>query len=122
MHKILLVDDEIDVLETIEDLIDISINHCEFSRAENGAKAFEICKTIQFDLIITDHNMPELTGFQLIEAIRVEQNKNQSTPILMISAFIDQGLKEKLSTYEIKSLSKPFRSDELITIINSYLV
>ena len=66
--------------------------------------------------------MPELTGFQLIEAIRVEQNKNQFTPILMISAFIDQGLDEKLSTYKIKSLSKPFRRDELITIINSYLV
>ena len=55
---------------------------------KDGKEAIEIIKTKYFDLIVTDYNMPEMDGKQLIEQIR--NNSNQSTiPILMVSSETD---------------------------------
>ncbi len=62
--KILLVDDEDDLLKTLKELLQ-TYSH-KIITATNGFEAFEkVCNDSNIDLIISDYNMPHLTGSQL---------------------------------------------------------
>ncbi len=76
--------------------------------AENGLDAYEIYQERQPNLIITDISMPKMDGLELIEKIR---EQDDSTPIVIISAFSDQSkllraIKLKLIDYLIKPVTR----------------
>lgn len=56
----------------------------EVSTAQDGAKALKSAQTQKYDVIITDINMPNMDGIELIRMIR-EESANKFTPILVIS-------------------------------------
>jgi signal transduction histidine kinase len=57
-------------------------------RAFNGKKGLEYIKNNNFDLIITDINMPEMDGLEMIKNIRkLEDNGKNSIPIIIFSAY-----------------------------------
>ena len=63
MKTILVVDDEIDILETIIDTLDIEFEDAiVVDRAMNGVEALKLFQEKSFDLVITDLNMPEMNG------------------------------------------------------------
>jgi two-component system chemotaxis response regulator CheY len=64
-------------------LNDIGINN--ITTAENGLQAIEQIQKSEFDLIVTDLNMPEMDGQQLIEYVRKEMG-NTYVPILMVTS------------------------------------
>ena len=76
----------------------------------------------KYDLIITDHKMPFMTGAAFIIATRTKENKNQKTPIIMLSGYIDEDLKKTLKIQNIKFLTKPFQVDELFSLVRDYLL
>ena len=59
--KILIVDDEKDLVEILRERL-ISNGHFVDS-ADNGLKALELLNTSEYDIVLMDHNMPEMTGF-----------------------------------------------------------
>ena len=57
------------------------------SEAEDGAKALHILEGQPFDFVITDWNMPEMSGLDLIKAIRAsDDDKLKGIPVLMVTA------------------------------------
>ncbi len=80
--KILIVDDD----DSIRNGIAAFLNGEEHKTqlAENGSMAIEILATQKFDLIISDLQMPEVDGFELLTNIR---KKNNPTPLIIITAF-----------------------------------
>lgn len=55
--------------------------------AEDGAKALQILEGQPFDFVITDWNMPEMSGLDLIKAIRASDNEQlKGIPVLMVTA------------------------------------
>ncbi len=68
--KILIVDDEADLLEMYKELIEEE--GFEVKACESGEKAFEALEQNSFDLIISDHNMGEVSGEDLLK--HVNQN------------------------------------------------
>jgi len=57
------------------------------SEAEDGAKALQILEGQPFDFVITDWNMPEMSGLDLIKAIRAsDDDKLKGIPVLMVTA------------------------------------
>ncbi len=85
----------------------------EATEAENGVDALEKLQKQDFDMILTDWNMPEMNGQELVEHIR-KIDKYKNLPILMITT---RGMEEDVVT-AIKSgvngyVVKPFTPDVL---------
>lgn len=122
MHKILIVDDEVDIASNIKFLIENQFSMCDIKTASNGLDAFIECQKEAFDLIITDHKMPIMTGSALIIALRTKETKNRETPAVMLSAFVDNKLKSKLRIQNTRLVEKPFTPDDFLDVILTYLV
>lgn len=121
MHKILVVDDEPDIVETVSEIIEMKFS-CGIDTAANGLDAFIKIQEQEYDLIITDHKMPFMTGAALIIATRTKENPNKKTPIVMLSGFIDEELKKSLKIQNIKFLEKPFKTNQLFDLVRDYLL
>lgn len=121
MKKILLVDDEPDILDLVETFLGHKIPGGLMAvKKSNGLDAFLACQQVKFDLIITDQMMPIMTGIGLITALRTRQNLNTETGVIMLSGFLDDSIKEKLKEKKISFLSKPFDEKDFAQIISEY--
>ena len=79
--KILYVEDDLLARDEIAEFLDFEIGKVEL--ASNGKEGLERFKTFKPHIVITDINMPKMSGIEMTEAIRKE---NQSIPILILSA------------------------------------
>lgn len=122
MHKILIVDDEPEMLETLEDLIDNKLSGCDITKANNGLDAFILCQKTTYDLIITDHKMPFMTGAAFIIAIKTRENQCSDAPVIVLSANIDEDLQKKLTLQNVGYVEKPFTPNHFIDIIRTRLI
>ena len=110
--KILFVEDSPTMRRIIANSLS-KIGIKEVVDAENGMDALEKMKDHDFDMVITDWNMPEMNGKELVEHLR-GQDKYKDTPILMITT---RGMQDDVLT-AIKSgvngyIVKPFTPDVL---------
>lgn len=119
MQKVLIVDDE-DVLrmlieDTLEDLEEV-----ELHTAENGREAMTKLSMNEFDLVILDYMMPELTGIEVLGLLSDEVKA--ATPILMLTAKAQEGdrniAREAGARY---FMPKPFSPMELLQIVEGIL-
>lgn len=122
MHNILVIDDESDIVETVSDLIESKFS-CGVDTAVNGLDAFMMVIKKQYDVIITDHKMPFMTGAALIIATRTRvESQNKNTPIIMLSGFIDDELKKNLGIQNVQFIAKPFQPDEIFDKVRDHLI
>ncbi len=117
--KVLVVDDEIHIVHVVA--IKLRNNDYEVITAENGSEAFKLACEVNPDIVVTDFQMPVMTGLELVEKLRqTEQMKN--TPVIMLTArsfAIEDEQKENLRISEC--LSKPFSPKELLRSIEDIL-
>lgn len=117
--KILLVDDDINLRETINELL--LLEKFETKTAENGQIALDILDEWIPDLIICDIMMPVMDGetFQKI----IYENKILSTiPFIFLTAKIEEDLDRKCFNEGADDfLTKPFKTNELIKTIETKL-
>ncbi|MEO5668384.1 MAG: response regulator [Bdellovibrionota bacterium] len=106
-RQILLVDDEEGILEFVGHIVSDVFPNCVVQTAPNGVEAFKICKARRFDLIVTDHKMPLMTGTDLIVNLRTKPSLNSKTPVIMLSGFIDTHFKTILNSRGIAFVDKP---------------
>jgi PAS domain S-box-containing protein len=110
--RILLAEDNainqivvVELLENLEMIVDI---------AENGKEAVELARTILYDLILMDLQMPVMDGFEATKAIRAI-DEYKEIPIVALSAAVMQKDKELTSAVGMNAhLSKPIDYDALI--------
>jgi DNA-binding response OmpR family regulator len=117
MTKILVVDDEGAMRQGLVD--NLLFEGYEVEEAENGRIALEKIEQAQYDLIVLDVMMPEVSGFDVCKQLR--QNGNQ-VPIILLTAKgeeIDRvlGLEFGADDY----ISKPFSLRELLARIKAIL-
>lgn len=84
--------------------------------ATDGLVALELCKEYKIDIIITDLNMPNMCGNDLIEELA---KKGSSTPVIILSGYLD-ALKEYNNIENITVLAKPYSIDELVEKVRYY--
>lgn len=111
---ILIVDDDLNLLRSMEFILEAA--DFQVSAGRNGQEALDKIKgdptCTPFDLLITDIQMPGLTGAQLIDEM---QRMNRSIPILVITAYGDQKLRRELSQRGCQHcLDKPFDEEKLL--------
>jgi two-component system chemotaxis response regulator CheY len=82
--RILVVDD----FATMRRIITNVLRQLGFENiveAEDGAKALQIMESEKIDFVVTDWNMPEMSGLDLLKAIRAKSDKD-TLPVLMVTA------------------------------------
>lgn len=107
--SLLIIDDEKELLETTKDLLSDVFQ--EILTASSGQEAFDLLSQRTFDLIISDHNMAEVTGLELIKVLRTE---GIVTPFIMVSGHVSKDLAiyaMRLGVSDI--LEKPVSDDDL---------
>lgn len=117
--KVLVVDDEIHIVHVVA--IKLRNNGYEVISANNGAEAFDLACKHQPDIIVTDFQMPVMTGVELVEKLR-GQNETKDIPVIMLTARSFAISKEQQEQLQISDcLSKPFSPRELLGNIEDIL-
>ena len=82
--KFLIVDDFSTMRRIVRGLLkEIGYNNAE--EAEDGAIALSMLKAAKFDFVVSDINMPNMTGFDLLAAIKKDDSLKH-LPVLMVTA------------------------------------
>ena len=116
--KVLAVDDNEANLKLINALLLEQVN--DVILAENGMKAFELCKNEHFDLIFMDIQMPVMDGISTLKAIK-RDTCNSKTPIIAVTAHALSGEKEKMQQQGFNAyMTKPIDETMLNHIIYEY--
>lgn len=117
MPRILYVDDDLNMQKMVE-LFMRKSNH-SLSTAKNGRSALKMLENNQYDIIITDIQMPELDGLSFIDEIKKQKIKS---PVVVVSAFGQDSMSEKaLKKGAVKILHKPFESKQLFDVIKKFV-
>ena len=117
--KVLVVDDEIHIVHVVA--IKLRNNGYEVMTAGDGAEAFKIACEEKPDIIVTDYQMPLMSGMELVEKLRGSE-ETREIPVIMLTArsfAIDDRQKEDLQISQC--LSKPFSPKELLENIEDIL-
>jgi len=117
---ILYVEDEADLAKIIEEELD---GHgASVIRTDNLSTAKENLAKTKFDLIIADFLLKDGTGDTLISDLKDNSSElNNSTPIIVTSAFIGQDLIEEFQGKVAAILAKPHSMDRLLDKIKEIL-
>ena len=119
MYKILLVEDEIVLRETLGEILEF--HDFEVRVAGSGANALEMLSIWIPDLIVSDVMMPVMTGFELILKVR-EIPGLVNIPVVFLSALAgDDERRKGLDLGAFDFITKPFRSADLVAILNEKL-
>jgi len=115
--KLLVVEDEIDLLENIAD----GLRHSGYAvdTADNGIDAEEMALVNDYDLIILDINLPGMDGFSVLDHIRQE---NRTVNVIMLTARSD--VEDRVAGLDLGAndyILKPFHFEELEARIRSLL-
>jgi two-component system alkaline phosphatase synthesis response regulator PhoP len=119
INKKVLVDDEIHIVQVVA--MKFRNNGFEVVTAENGTDAYKICCEEKPDIIVTDYQMPGMTGIELVEKLR-QNPEFTEIPVIILTArgfAIEDDQKEKLGIAEC--LSKPFSPKELLLHVENVL-
>ncbi len=117
--KVLVVDDEIHIVHVVA--IKLRNNGYEVISADNGAEAFELACKEKPDIIVTDFQMPGMTGLKLVEKLR-QREETRDIPVIMLTARSFAVPKEQQEDLRISGcLSKPFSPKELLGSIEDIL-
>lgn len=121
-YKILLIDDEPEIIRTIFTFLSSDNPNYILYHANRAATGLEIANEIVPDLILTDWDMPEIDGIQLIKTLKAEE-LTEEIPIVMISGKMtaSENLKEALEAGAIDYIRKPIDQIELVARVNSML-
>ena len=118
-RKVLVVDDEIHIVHVVA--IKLRNNGYEVITATNGAEAFELVCEEKPDIIVTDFQMPVMTGLELVEKLR-RSEATKDIPVIMLTArdfAIEEEQKQDLQISEV--LSKPFSPKEVLRNVQDIL-
>jgi len=114
MKKILYVDDARSMRQLVELVL---TEHHDITLAEDGLEALELSKQSQYDLVISDVNMPNMNGFELLENLRKNPDY-KFVPILMLTTEADDDMKQKGKQLGATGwIIKPFDPNKLLKVI-----
>jgi CheY-like chemotaxis protein len=115
VKKILVVDDEYDLLQTICATLELGGYAPE--AAGNGREALKKLASLKPDLVLTDVMMPYMSGYDLVAAIR-KLPEGEDLPLVLMSA-IDPALHPEGSWNGV--LPKPFTLDRLLATVEELI-
>jgi len=117
---VLIVDDEQDILHSLQILLETSMVGVRVLTADSGTKGLEIIQREPVDVVVTDYRMPGMNGLEFLvraEDLRPEMSK------MMITAFpkLELAIEAINAVHVNKFLVKPFQPQDFIQKVQQML-
>jgi DNA-binding NtrC family response regulator len=117
-QRILVVDDELDMLMLLRMMIEDSTDY-EVETTNNASEALKIVTEKDINLVISDLKMPGLDGMELFDELKEIRS---DIPVIIITAYgsleiADEAMKKGVADF----ITKPFRKDNILFTINRVL-
>jgi len=114
--KVLIVDDFATMRRIVKNILR-QLGFTNISEADDGKTALRALKKEKFDLILSDWNMPEMPGIELLKAVRAD-DELKDIPFLMVTAEAEKGniveaVKLGVSNYIVKPFTAETMSEKL---------
>lgn len=117
MSNILTVDDSMSVRMAIR----LALAGHAVTEAADGREGLDKASGAKFDMIITDLNMPNINGLEMIREIR-NLPQQAGTPIIFLTTESDEGMKQQAKAAGATGwLVKPFVADALLKVTRKVL-
>ncbi|MFQ5583183.1 MAG: response regulator, partial [Calditrichia bacterium] len=117
--NILIVDDSLSIRKYLSGILSEKGYLTDTSR--NGAEALELLKSKEFDIMITDLEMPQVSGYELIESVRQEEQFD-TLPIIVLTGRAGENFKNLTAELGADSyIIKPFKDRELFEEIDKFV-
>ena len=121
--KILIVDDFATMRKVIRNLLK-QVGYENIVEAEDGAIALRTLKAQKVDFVISDWNMPNMSGLDLLKAVRADSDLNL-TPFLMVTAEALQdnviaAVKAGVSNYIVKPFTAEVLNSKIEKILGTF--
>ncbi len=118
--KILIVDDFATMRRILKNILK-QLGFKTLVEADDGTTAWDVLEGQSIDLIISDWNMPKMTGLELLKKVRAS-DKYKSTPFLMVTAEaqkqnVIEAVQAGVSNYVVKPFTAEAISDKLEKIL-----
>lgn len=120
--KILVVDDFATMRRIVKNIL-VQLGFKNIIEADDGTSALDILQSEKIGLIISDWNMPKMTGLDLLKTVR-DNEALAATPFIMVTAEAQQdnilaAVKAKVSQYIVKPFTAETLSEKLDKIFGS---
>ena len=117
--RVLVVDDEVDVADLITDIL--RKDGCEVEYANSGTAAMELLGKHEFNVVLSDLNMPEMDGRKLFEAIRSQYPHLLDSIAFITGDAMGPASQKLLAEANCQFLEKPISPAELRGLVNGLL-
>lgn len=97
------------------------ISSSNITEASDGAEALNKVKERHFDLVLTDINMPNMTGLEFLDKVRNELHQNELPIIIITTKGADDDVNAGMQLGANGYLSKPVSMMQLKDLIKNYL-
>ena len=115
-HRILVVDDDSDLRRLIAEALVRS--DYQVDTAKDGAAGWDALQARNYNLLITDNQMPKVSGLELVKQLR---SARMTLPVIFASGAMPEEL-DRLPWLQLSAtLLKPFTPDELLGTVKSVL-
>lgn len=119
MRKVLYIDDDADMHWIVSAFINSS--HRQVVCAENGKVGLEIAKNLYPDLIISDLNMPQMNGYDLLKELRKDPATAKIPFIFLTSDCEPEKYQKAMNLGAKRYLNKPVDFEELVKIVERFI-
>lgn len=119
MARVLVVDDEISMRETLKQMLEF--NGHKADTASDGAQAVGLIKKTDYDLVLLDRNMPVMSGIDVLRAIRSAPQYQDLKVIMLTSADVNKEIEEAFAAGASGYVLKTSDPKQIITKIKSAL-
>lgn len=110
--KILVVDDMVTMRRIVKNILK-QLGFANVEEAENGQEAMQKLRADSYGFVVSDWNMPIMTGIDMLREIRGDE-KLKTTPVLMVTAEAQQSnLVEAVQAGVSNYIVKPFTAETL---------
>ena len=120
MKTILIVEDSSTTRALIRAVID-ELGDFETAEASSGFEALKMLPQQEYDLIITDINMPDINGLELINFVRSNARYSHVPIIIVSTERSEEDKKRGMALGATAYVSKPFKSLELQEVIQKII-
>ncbi|MCX5719513.1 MAG: response regulator [Nitrospirae bacterium] len=120
IKTILLVEDSATTRALIRAVID-EMGDFNTVEASSGFEALKLLPTQECDLVITDINMPDINGLELINFLKNNQRYNHIPLIIVTTERSEEDRKRGMALGATAYITKPFKADELQEVIKRAL-
>jgi two-component system, cell cycle response regulator CtrA len=113
--RVLLIEDDSSIAQSIE--LMLKSESFNVYTTDLGEEGVDLGKLYDYDIILLDLNLPDMSGFEVLRSLRVSKVK---TPILILSGLA--GIEDKVKGLDFGAddyMTKPFHRDELVARIHS---